>query len=553
MPFDPDAYLKKAAEFNPDSYLDKKNNPVPKTSGGTSLLRGAAQGASFGFADEIAGGLGAASDYIAGNDGTFTDQYAKNRDESRAAYDKAQKDNPGLYTTGEVGGAVGSAFLPGLGWANAAKGATVAGRIGTAALAGGLSGAGMSTATPTNSPESLKQFVTDTATGAATGAAFQGTGDAVGKAASKMGKGLTKGLDSFADWNTLKASGAMTKDRKAMRHQGVSKDVADYLRRKGVVSFGSTVDDAVERSKPLVSEAKETIGDALMMLDDHVGAMNKLDPVAVEMANPAMSVNSSGQSFPTASGEASKLNRPPPKGFNPSEVADKIEQELIAPMKDGPRAAKQIAEKLQEEVDDLRARGDTMSFVDANKLKNKYYDIIGDYGREKSPYIEGLKKYGGIFNKSMEEAADKVAQQADNPGLFTVWKQAKKDFGHAKTSSEMSANRADQIRTNNPFGLTDYLAGGGAIAGGLANDDPSTAAMAIPLMVGNRLARSRGPAALAIGSKSLSSFMKAPPAGLERFSKVLTNAAKRGNNSLAATHLFLMQNEPDYQKAMGEK
>jgi len=40
---------------------------------------------------------------------------------------------------------------------------------------------------------------------------------------------------------------------------------------------------------------------------------------------------------------------------------------------------------------------------------------------------------------------------------------------------------------------------------------------------------------------------------LGKYAGVLTNAAKRGNTSLAATHLFLMQNEPDYQKAMGEK
>lgn len=530
----------------------------PDTAWGDSALRGAAQGVSFGFADEGAGALEAAKDIAFGDKklGDFKDLYDQHRDESRVIYDKAEKDNPVAYGAGSVAGAVGSAFIPGLGWANAAKGATLAGRLGTAALAGGVAGAGSSKADPTKSPDGLKNFLTDSAIGGAVGAAGQGLGEAGGKIVSKAKNALPQFLDQFSEWNILKAAGAMTRDRKALRHQGKSAEVADFLRKKGVVSFGSTVDDAVERSKSIQSKSKEEIADALMMLDDYVGRSSQLEPVAMEMTSQPMqsAVNSVADevAVPVAGGAMTRL--PPPKGSTgilPSEVAEKIKAELIDPMMQGPRAAKRVAGKLQAEADDLAARGDSpMSFVDANKLKNKYYDLIGDYGKEKSPDIEGLKKFAGILNKSIEEKADEVATASGDKALFNSWKQAKKDFGNAATVHNMSANRADQIRTNNPFGLTDYITGAAAVGGGLSNDSPGSAALALPLMLANRTARTRGASAMGISANKLSSFIKSPPPGLSKYANVLTNALKRGNTSLAATHLWLMNNEPDYAKAM---
>lgn len=73
-----------------------------------SLGRGAMQGATFGFQDEIYGGLKGA--YEAAKKGNlindFVSEYEKARDQQRLANDLAQDANPLTYMAGEIGGGV---------------------------------------------------------------------------------------------------------------------------------------------------------------------------------------------------------------------------------------------------------------------------------------------------------------------------------------------------------------------------------------------------------------------------------------------------------------
>jgi hypothetical protein len=87
-----------------------------------SGTRGLAQGASMGFADEATGALEALWDKATKGDAKgFADLYRQHRDESRANYDAAKKANPGTYGASQVGGAVATSLVPGLGEANLAK------------------------------------------------------------------------------------------------------------------------------------------------------------------------------------------------------------------------------------------------------------------------------------------------------------------------------------------------------------------------------------------------------------------------------------------------
>lgn len=131
-----------------------ENMTVSQTESG---LRGAAQGASLGFADEITGGVSALYDVATTEKelSDIPDLYTQRRDESRAAYKEAEEQNPISYGAGQVAGGVASMAVPGLGGANLAKlGATgaayglgaseeedISGMAKDAAL-GGLVGAG---------------------------------------------------------------------------------------------------------------------------------------------------------------------------------------------------------------------------------------------------------------------------------------------------------------------------------------------------------------------------------------------------------------------------
>jgi hypothetical protein len=77
--------------------------------------RGALQGATFGFADELAGVIGALKQLPEQGERVFrkfSEFYKPEREESRALYKKAQETQPAAYMAGEVGGAIASSLIP---------------------------------------------------------------------------------------------------------------------------------------------------------------------------------------------------------------------------------------------------------------------------------------------------------------------------------------------------------------------------------------------------------------------------------------------------------
>ena len=135
MAFDPDAYLATPSApsgFDPDAYLADGivDDDKPKPGRAESFGRGILQGATFGFADEIAGGLESA----------LTDKtYEQARNESRSNFKAAKDENPWSYGVGDVGAGIATSFIPGVG---IAKGASLGATAGKAALLGGVSGLG---------------------------------------------------------------------------------------------------------------------------------------------------------------------------------------------------------------------------------------------------------------------------------------------------------------------------------------------------------------------------------------------------------------------------
>lgn len=95
--FDPAAYVAATQPAAPAA-------PAEEPGVGESLARGAAQGATFGFADELTGALKAA----------FTDEsYSSARDKSREAYAAAQAAHPVAYGGAELAGGIAPMLIPG--------------------------------------------------------------------------------------------------------------------------------------------------------------------------------------------------------------------------------------------------------------------------------------------------------------------------------------------------------------------------------------------------------------------------------------------------------
>lgn len=148
---------------------DEGSVQAPGEVGGMEALgRGALQGISLGFGDEIQGAL----------QSIFTDKtYQQARDSARQANARAQAAHSTLYGGGEVAGGLASMFVPGLGIAEGAGLGTVAAK---SALAGGLGGLGSSEATDVGGI--AKDIGVGAALGGAGGAVAHGVGVGIGRA-----------------------------------------------------------------------------------------------------------------------------------------------------------------------------------------------------------------------------------------------------------------------------------------------------------------------------------------------------------------------------------
>lgn len=256
------AKQKHAAETGSTVQFDGRTVEVnPEASYTESASRGAAQGLSFGFADEFTGGVQAAYDAARKmSTADIVKDYIKRRDAYRAADKIAEQANPLTYNAGQLGAGVATAFVPGLGWV---KG-------GNALLNGAkLLGSGAVNAVGLSEAETVPELAQDAATGAGWAGAFGIGGHVLSKAVP-----------------TAQKAGAYAK-KKAVEHLRPTPKVARVLGPErlgeigqealdsGAIKFGNTARDTAEN----LAIQREQVGAQIQEIIDNSGAT--VDPVAV--------------------------------------------------------------------------------------------------------------------------------------------------------------------------------------------------------------------------------------------------------------------------------
>lgn len=176
--------------------------PAPSMSKTESAVAGFGQGGSFGFGDEISGGIGVLADKIgldyaidringvpaelSGDpDKSIADSYRESRDYARQYNKDARTSNPKTYLAGEVGGAITTGLITG--------GAAPASLTGRAALEGAAYGLGAGEADLTQGD--FKGVAKDVAIGGTIGAISPHLTKGAGKLASKTGNLVKKTTD----------------------------------------------------------------------------------------------------------------------------------------------------------------------------------------------------------------------------------------------------------------------------------------------------------------------------------------------------------------------
>lgn len=272
--------------------------PISKTESG---LRGAAQGATFGFADEIQGGaLGALEAFKSGGATSFREAYEQQRDAARAKYTAAQQENPLSYMGGQLaGGIAGSALTPGAGVlgiagkaasaiggtgkaANIARGIVQAG--GAGAISGGATAAGESTA------KDLGGIASDVGGGAGAGAAFGGVLGGGARLLPGVRGSISNEFFAKRVLPTTVGTDAAKTAEKYLKSPEARNQIVKLASKDTVSAIKDEVKNSIQRDVESFKRAAGETGQALLdSVEDKMGGqLNKLREAVAKTYAPAI-------------------------------------------------------------------------------------------------------------------------------------------------------------------------------------------------------------------------------------------------------------------------
>lgn len=350
-----------------------------------SAIRGAAQGASFGFADEVTGGVEALWEKAKGNPEEFGRLYQKSRDESREKYKLAEQVNPASYLTGQVGGAIGTSFVPGL------QGAS----IGKLALQGAAQGLGSSEADLTKGE--IGQAAIDTGLSAGLGAGIGYAAPKVMSGLSKIGSKVSGVLDDIGESSIKNATGATGKQL-----QNFEEGIGRKLYNEGQVRFADTAENIAQRVTQSSDEAIQNIDESLKLLDNQGVSLNVDD------------------------------------------IVKSIQDNIDVLQKDPSKAS--IVKQLQNEIENTLniGRKNPLSLSQAENIKRGYQSKVNWNTPETNPANRAISN---IYKDSVEEAALKANPELSN--VFTEGKKTFGRLAPIKEAAERRAAVQNQSQFGN--------------------------------------------------------------------------------------------------------
>ena len=524
-----------------------------------------ASGASLGFVDELAGGLeaggrafglkglgGKLNEIGLSEEGptmdydTLSAAYKGARDAERVSQSRMSKANPVTSGISEIAGSI--ATFPATG------AASLAGRVGTAAGFGAVSGLG------TSNEESLSGMAQDAAIGGALAGGMQYGGEKV------IGPAIRKVGSLFSDNKPFKALGKTA--------AGISPENTErYLARSKQVNAAPELEDVGRYFK---DEAIPKLQEHISKLDNEAWNALSTDPSLAKQ-----DVLQIGQDYVNKmlQGRGGNLSRTAGTGAD----ADKI---------------KAIYDQLEEVQ---KAFGSHMSEADLKSVVQNMQKL--GWSLEGSPRTslqgQALQELSGVYNEllkggnqayevAMKPVAEAVTTLQSLKRHFTnqqAPEELNRFIGTAKRFGMQSENKAavnaiqkadqltglgleDKIRdsvTQNAFNRTDTngsrktLAGAligkaaeGAIGGaiGYGVSDGSGTGAAIGAMAGMGADKYAGQIFKQVLNSKLAAgegLAKIAP-HLGKYAKPLMDAASRGNAAVASTFFILQQTQPDFRE-----
>ncbi len=361
----------------------------PQVDKSTSAARGAVQGASYGFGDEIAAAVDTGVSKVPGlrefaqmlhgdnlpiDDPSLT--YSQRRDAYRAKNEQAQQANPKTYIAGELAGGLAAPIPGGAAVKGATAGAKIASVAKTGAKVGAAAGLGMSKADLTQGE--YGKAATDTAIGAATGAVvapvIHGAGKAVGAALDFVNPKAAEAAKSAQRWIAKEIGGEVRGASTATARKQLADDAQNVsrivLKDKGL---REAIDNATEQSVEHLEHANGVVADRLSTVNKKLSPnWGKIDTALGEAAP------TSGQVIGAVEENVAKLRAT----GRTSDAAEADALEAIAgrlkKAKDwgaGSQVASKLSEDAQAAVAQLEKLSKAASPETAAKLQGKIAEI----------------------------------------------------------------------------------------------------------------------------------------------------------------------------------
>lgn len=469
----------------------------PQVSATEAALRGAAQGITSGFQEELSGlaekGISKIGELTGLQSPEVSELYETKSvedltEQQRLQNKAAQEDNPVIYGAGEIGGSLAQAVAPGIGALS--KSTKLPGLLASGAIAG----AGYSEA------EDVGDLAKDVALGA-------GLSAGIGKGLQGIGKGI-KALSGGKE---------------------IADKLAEEAEKSAVLSLKPTPSEYLKLEK---SDKLNELGREL--LDRNVtkpfSTSNKMAELIGDIKNKA------GLKIGEFIDNYDNLLKQNPSSVTPlnlSKIVDETNLQISSLERINESAAKAVKDKLDEFVKyPNRSLNEFKQFKQG--IADKAYIEGQTSGREVK---EALKQFERRLDSEIVDTLDKSFA-----GKLPEFQKAKKDYAFGIKLEKIADKAAAKETLSSGLSPTETA----SIAAGLA-----TGQGLIPLtFAAKRGVKEYGQQIKASLNNKLSKLANKSPEFLGKYTNVIQNAISRGPSSLAATNFILSQQDAEYREML---
>ena len=374
------------------------------------------------------------------------EEYVKARDRNIAELETLRKENPNAALAGDILGIGSSVALTG-GLGTAARGASLASRLSTAAKTGATFGALQN---PGDVAGETGLQLGERAKGAAFGGALGLGGEAALTGASAVSRGLVNKLKGAAERRAFKALGPYQRDVLKLKEgqmESIGRTALDEGLLSGLPSYEKIGRRAADKAELRGKELDQLINELSEKAPIAAGKMEKaITPLGVEVP-------------PAQIGVSRKM------------IAKEVADELTAPAVGIPGAKSENA-KVEKLLSEFLSEGpEKMSVRETEDLKRAIGKrVIWDQlpGTEIKTNQKVLRSLYGKLKKGSEDTAEFIAEKLGGNELERL-KNLKSSYGNLSRSAQIAGTREMREFANRMLSPSDYFAGGmGFLYGGEA-------------------------------------------------------------------------------------